>query len=157
MEPVSVAQSRAIPVPVDEAYAGTLSLDLVLLFHRWYGPLPPIKAVRDQSGQWGTVGQTRTVALTGGGTMREELLATDAPSSFSYRLTAITGALAPLVDHIDGTWSYAPVGTGTDVTWSWVLYPKSALVRPAVAGIGKLWHGYARSSLATLSEQLLAA
>ncbi len=44
--PVSVAQSRAIPIGVDAAYRATLQMELARLFRRWYGPIPPIKEVR---------------------------------------------------------------------------------------------------------------
>jgi hypothetical protein len=153
--PVHVRASRAIPVTVEDAYSGTLPLPLPLLFRRWYGPLPPIKEVRGQAGEWGTPGQTRTVALSGGGTMREELLRTDAPGSFAYRLTDITGPLALLVDHIDGEWAFAPVGTGTAVTWNWTIFPAAASRRPALVLVGKLWQGYARNALEELSGRLL--
>ncbi len=153
--PVSVAQTRAIPVAVDDAYRATLPIELPTLFRRWYGPIPPIKEVRDQGGEWGTVGQTRTIALTGGGTMCEELIRIDRPSSFAYRITDVTGALGPLVDHIDGEWTFAPLGTGTEVGWHWTLHPKSALTRPGVVLLGKLWRGYARGALAELSDELI--
>ena len=65
--PVVVEQSRAIPVSPDEALAKTLPIPLPSLFPRWYGPIPPIKAVHGQAGEWTTVGQTRTISLTGGG------------------------------------------------------------------------------------------
>jgi len=42
-------------------------MPLPTLFKRWYGPIPPIKEVRDQSGDWDTVGQSRRIFLTGGG------------------------------------------------------------------------------------------
>lgn len=155
MQPVHVEQSRAVPVSVEDAFRRTLSLPLPDLFRRWHGPIPPIKEVRDQDGEWGTVGQTRTIALTGGGTMREELTSVEPPSSFRYRITAVTGALGPLVDHIDGEWAFAPIGTGTEVTWRWTLHPKSKATRPGVVALGKLWPGYARKALAELSEQLL--
>ena len=46
--PIIVEQSRAIPVVPAEAFAKTLPMALPTLFRRWYGPIPPIKAVRDQ-------------------------------------------------------------------------------------------------------------
>ncbi len=155
MTPVSVEQSRAIPVSVDDAYRATLPMALPRLFRRWYGPIPPIKEVRDQVGQWGNPGQTRTVALAGGGTMREKLTHTDPPASFTYRLTDITGALGPLVDHVDGAWLFSPVRTGTEVRWRWIIHPKSALTRPGVLLLARLWIGYARAALGELSDQLV--
>ncbi len=112
------------------------------LFRRWYGPIPPIKATRGQTGDWDGVGQSRTVLLTGGGSMREELTSYDPPRSFGYTLSQVKGPLAPLVDHVDGLWLFAPIGTGTQVTWRWTIHPPlgagragAARLRPAVEGL----------------------
>ena len=81
-------------------------MSLPTLFNRWYGPLPPIKAVRDQTGEWDGVGQTRTIALAGGGTMRETLTEIHPGQSFGYTITSITGPMAPLIDHVEGKWIF---------------------------------------------------
>ena len=112
-------QSHAIPVDVGTAFERTLSVPLPTIFSRRYGPISPVKAVRDQTGDWATVGQTRTVVQPGGGSMREELTVVDAPRVLGYALSGVTGPLAPLVEHIDGEWVFAPIGTGTTVTWRW--------------------------------------
>ncbi|MDX1890464.1 SRPBCC family protein [Mycolicibacterium sp. 050158] len=153
--PTVVEQSRAIPVTQEAAFAGTAPIELPTLFARWYGPIPPIKAVREQTGDWDAVGQTRTVVLTGGGSMREELVSYDPPASFGYRLSDVTGPLAPLVDHVEGLWTFTPAGTGTRVTWRWTIHPRTALAAPLLPVFGKLWLGYARQSLEGLSNQLV--
>ncbi|MGI9125916.1 MAG: SRPBCC family protein [Mycobacterium sp.] len=154
-KPLVVEQSRAIPVAPEEAFTKTLPMPLPTLFRRWCGPIPPIKEVRDQTGDWHTAGQTRTIALAGGGTMRETLTSVDAPKSFGYTITGITGPMAPLIDHIEGAWIFAPHGTGTRVTWRWTLHRKSALTAPALPVFARLWRGYARQSLESLSGYLL--
>lgn len=154
-QPVVVEQSRAIPIATGEAFARTLPMPLPTLFHRWYGPIPPIRAIRDQSGDWSAAGQTRTIVLAGGGTMRETLAAVDAPHSFGYLIDGLTGPLAPLVDHIDGSWIFTPHGTGTRVTWRWAIHRKSALTAPALPVFGRIWLGYARQALESLSDYLV--
>jgi hypothetical protein len=154
-QPLVVEQSRAIPVTQQAAFSGTVPIPLPTLFHRWYGPIPPIKAVNDQTGDWDAVGKTRTVVLTGGGSMREQLTSYDSPDSFGYTLSDVKGPLAPLVDHVDGLWSFEPFGTGTMVTWRWIIHPRSAISGPILPVFGKLWMGYARQSLEELSHQLL--
>ena len=101
-------------------------------------------------------GQSRTVVTTDGGTIRELLTEVDAPHSFSYLLSDISGPMRPLVDTIDGRWEFATQGTGTLITWRWTLHPKGlgAYVMPLIA---LMWRGYARQALELLSEQLLAA
>lgn len=154
-QPLVVEQSRAIPVTQKAAFDGTAPMPLPTLFQRWYGPIPPIKAVRDQTGEWDAVGKSRVVELTGGGSMHEQLTSYDAPRAFGYTLSDVKGAMAPLVDHIDGLWSFEPAGTGTNVTWRWTIHPRSALSAPLLPVFGKLWLGYARRSLEELSNQLV--
>jgi Polyketide cyclase / dehydrase and lipid transport len=148
-------QSRVIPVDVDVAFDGTLPMPLPTLFSRWYGPISPIKAVRDQSGDWRSAGQTRTVVQVGGGSMRETLTGVQPPHMFGYTLSEIRGALAPLVDHIDGQWLFAPVSTGTRVTWRWSVHPRSAAAGLAMPAFAKLWRGFAKQSLERLCHELV--
>ena len=56
-----VDESRVIPVPAEEAFHRTLPAPLPSLFKRWHGPIPPIKEVRDQTGDWDAAGQTRVI------------------------------------------------------------------------------------------------
>ncbi len=154
-QPLVVEQARAIPLAPEDVFRDMVPMPLPDLFRRWYGPIPPIKATRDQTGDWDAVGQSRTVLLTGGGSMREELTSYDPPRSFGYTLSRVTGPLAPLVDHVDGLWSFAPIGTGTQVTWRWTIHPRSALAVPALPVFGRLWKGYARQSLEELSNLLV--
>ena len=154
-QPLVVEQSRAIPVTPEAAFTGTVPMPLPTLFQRWYGPIPPIKAVVDQTGDWDAVGKTRTVVLTGGGSMREQLTSYDPPRSFGYTLSDVKGPMAPLVARVEGLWSFEPVGTGTRVTWQWTIHPRSALSAPVLPVFGRLWLGYARQSLEELSNQLV--
>ena len=105
-QPLVVEQSRAIPVGQEDAFRDMVPMPLTALFRRWYGPIPPIKEVLDQTGEWDAVGQSRTVVLVGGGSMREELTRMDPPRSFAYLLSDITGPLAPLVGRVEGEWIF---------------------------------------------------
>ena len=77
----------------------------------------------------------RTVVTSDGGTMREQLTEVESPDFFTYRLSHITGPMRPLVEGIEGRWSFAPVGTGTLVTWRWTIHPRrlGALLMPVIA------------------------
>jgi Polyketide cyclase / dehydrase and lipid transport len=152
--PISVEQSHAIPVDVQHAFDGTLPISLPTIFCRRYALLPPIKEVRGQVGTWGQVGQVRTVVTSDGGTMRELLTAVDAPHSFNYRLSDITGPMRPLVGSIEGRWEFTSKGTGTLVTWRWKLHPRR-VGAPFMPLIVKMWLIYAKRSLEKLSELLL--
>lgn len=149
-----VDESRVVPVPVEEAFHRTLPAPLPDLFKRWHGPFPPVKQVREQTGAWDAAGQTRTVRLAGGASMREELTSVDPPRSFGYRLTNVTGPMALLVDHVVGEWIFTPAAGGTEITWRWDVYAKSALTSRALPLFGRLWKGYARKALGDLSAIL---
>jgi Polyketide cyclase / dehydrase and lipid transport len=151
---LAVQQSRLIPVGLDDAFAGTLPLPLEKVFTRWYGPIGPIKAVRDQTGEWDAAGQTRVVMLSPTGSMHEELTGLDPPHSFSYALTEITGPLGLLVGRAEGQWVFTASGPATTVTWRWNIHARSALTAPLLPALGLLWKGYARQSLETLSALL---
>jgi hypothetical protein len=152
---ISVEQSRAIPVAVEDAFAKTLPIPLPLIFSRRYGLIPPIKQVRDQTGEWATAGQTRTALLVGGGSAQEVLTSVDPPHSFGYTLSGIKGPLALLVSLIEGEWTFTPAGTGTAVSWRWTIHARSAATAPALPAFGAMWKGYARQALEVLSTELV--
>jgi hypothetical protein len=153
--PIVVEESRAIPVTVEDAFARTMPIPLTDICSQWYGLFPPIKEVREQSGDWDAAGQTRVITMVGGGSLREHLTSVDPPRSFGYTLSGITGPMAPLVSKIEGKWSFAPAGTGTNVTWQWTIHPKSDLTARLLPIVGKMWQGYARVTLEKLSRQLV--
>jgi hypothetical protein len=151
-----VDESRVVNISAEEAFARTLPAPLPDLFKRWHGPFPPVKEVREQTGAWDAAGQTRTVRLAGGGSMREELTSVDPPRSFGYRLTRVTGPMALLVDHVAGEWIFTPAADGTEITWRWDIYAQSALTSWALPLFGRIWKGYARQALRDLSVMLTA-
>jgi hypothetical protein len=150
----TVEESRAIPVSLDDAFRGTLLFPLPELFRHRSGPIPPIKEVRGQDGEWGTVGQTRTILLQGGGSVREELTSVDAPNSFGYHLSDVKGPMSLLFNGVDGLWSFAQTGTETAVRWQWTVYPRSAVPGFAISAFAHYWHDLAGKSLAELSTRL---
>jgi hypothetical protein len=156
---LAVEQSRVIPVGVDEAFSRTLPISLTTILSRWYGPVPPLGAVREQEGNWDTPGQTRLLVFKTGGGMLEELTTVDPPHSFGYILSRFTGPLGPLIGRADGEWTFTPSGNATSetvVTWRWNIHARSALAAPLLPVLGFLWKGYARKSLETLSAVLTA-
>lgn len=153
---LELSASRSYPVAVDRAFDLLLPTPLPELFHRRYAALPPIREIRDQDGVWGTVGQTRTIVLADGGTMRETLMSLDRPRSFGYRIADITGPMKPLVASVDGLWSLEEAGTGTRVTWAWTVHPTPSVAGLLLPLIGRMWRGYARQAFDELEPILVA-
>jgi len=151
---ITVDASRVVSVPAEVAFDRTLPAPLPEVFSRWRGAFPPVKEVREQTGAWDAAGQTRTVRLAGGASMREELTSVDPPRSFGYRLTTITGPMALLVDHVVGEWIFTPAAGGTEITWRWDIHPASPLTSWALPLFARMWKGYARHVLGDLSAML---
>jgi Polyketide cyclase / dehydrase and lipid transport len=156
-EALHLESSRAIPVAYETALARVLPAPLPQIFGRRYAAIGPIAEVRDQAGGWDAAGETRTIVLADGATMRETLTGIDSPSTFSYEITPLSGPLKLLVGHVAGRWSFAPAGTGTRVTWSWDVTPTSQATSYAMPVFGWMWKGYARQSLESLEELLLSS
>ncbi|MBZ5737768.1 SRPBCC family protein [Nocardioides mangrovi] len=152
---LEVAASRSYPVGVARAFDAVLPLPLPFLFSRRYAALPPIREVRDQDGEWGALGQTRTIVLADGGTMRETLTGLDRPASFGYRIDQVSGPMRPLASSIDGLWTFEKAGTGVRVTWSWTVHPSSSATALLMPAFARMWRGYARQALELLEQALV--
>ena len=126
------------------------------VFVRRFAAFPPISEVKDQDGQWDTVGQTRTLVLGDGGTMHETLVAIDRPRSFGYVLDDFHGRLRPFVRSVEGTWTVTPEGVGCRVTWVWTMHPAGPPGRLTMNVIAKMWRGYAERALESVEAILTA-
>ena len=154
MPPVTFTASETYPSSPDDAFAAVLPAPLPGLFDRRHLALPPITEVRDQHGDWSTPGETRTIVLSDGATMRERLVAVRAPHHFDYELGDLTGPLGLVVRRVEGRWAFEAAGGGTRVTWSWQVHPRSPLTRPAVLVVRAMWNGYARLGLQRVGQLL---
>lgn len=152
---VVLSFARSYPADVAIAFDALLAVDLTGVFSRRYAAIPPIREVRDQDGAWGTAGQTRTIALADGGSMREELLEVSRPERFTYRIGAITGPMRPLVSAVEGAWLLEPAGTGVRVTWTWAVQPAGRPGRLAMPVFRWMWQGYARRAFDRIETLLV--
>jgi hypothetical protein len=154
MPPVTFAASQTFATSPRTAFDTVLAAPLPGLFDRRYAALPPISQIRDQAADWAEVGQTRTIVLSDGGTMRERLVALEAPHRFDYELTRLRGPLGLLVRRVQGRWAFDPAGGGTRVTWRWQVHPRTPLALPAVLALRVMWRGYARLGLQRVGQLL---
>jgi len=143
---VELSHSRTYPAEVERAFDLILPHPLPLLFDRRYAAIPPIREVRDQSGSWDQPGETRTILLADGGTMRETLTEIRRGTRFGYHIDQVTGPMKPLVSSLEGAWAFEPAGTGVRITWSWSLQPRGRLGSAAMPAFRRMWQGYARQA-----------
>ena len=155
-----VSEVRAVVhSPRRRAFEVLVPIDLTTIF-RGMGPLPAVSGVEDQVGDWDAVGQTRTVRLADGSSLREELTAFDPPAHFAYTIDRLTGALRHLVHGMKGAWWFEE-GSGDDgspttaIRWRYAFQPRNAFARPLAVGIIRLfWQRYMVRALALGIEQV---
>jgi hypothetical protein len=141
--PYVLTSSTLVEAAPEAAFDGVLAAPLAELFSDRAGPIPPVRECTGQEGEWGTVGQTRTVVLDDGSTNLETLVALERPGSYRYRLTDFTGPMKALVGSVDGEFAFAAEGTGTRVTWSWRMHAANPVGRLFLPVLGLFWRRYA--------------
>jgi hypothetical protein len=150
-----VEASRLVAVEPTQAFDRLIAVRLPEVFGRRYAAFPPIKEVTDEPPGWGTPGQTRTIVLADGGSLRQTLISVDRPHGYAYLLDDIRGPLRAFVRTVDGSWSVTPEGTGARIGWAWVLHPKAPPARLTTSVIGRMWKGYADRALVELETVLM--
>jgi hypothetical protein len=116
-------------------------------FYPKHGPLPAVVAVRNQTGAWDAVGQSRTLELSDGSTVVERLTIVDAPRRFAYRLSDFTGRFGSLVAFAEADWDFDASVQGTRIRWSYSFHaqPKRGWVVRLIVRL--FWAGYMKKVL----------
>lgn len=126
------------------------------VFYPKAGPLPAVTAVRDQTGDWRSVGQTRTLLLSDGGSVVETVTDTDTPVLFAYELTEFQKLFGMLVSSARAEWHFGRGETGTSIRWTYEFNAKRG--RGWIVGlIVKLfWAPYMRRVLPPIAAHIEA-
>ncbi len=112
-----------------------------------YGPLPAVIEVRNQTGPWDAVGQTRQLMLSDGGYVIEHIVRVAKPDLFIYELSDFQKLFGALVSGARAEWEFTTVGSGTRIRWTYTFhpYPRGRII---VALIVKLfWAPYMKRVL----------
>ncbi len=117
--------------------------------------LPGVVAVRDQTGAWDAVGQTRTLVLTDGGTVKETLMVVALPS-FAYDLSTFTGFFGHLVAGGRSEWRVDAHGDGTSIEWTYAFTAKPGWALVVAAILRLAWAPYMRRVLPAIAASTAA-
>lgn len=116
--------------------------------------LPGVERTTNTTGPWDVPGSNRTIHLTDGSTVHEEVTAGDhptngAPGYFAYRVTEFTNPIRFLVKEARGQWWFTDDPGGTHVKWTYSFvarfWPAVLVLLPLVK---ILWSRYMAAALA---------
>ena len=114
--------------PLDWTWSVLVPIDPARFYPK-HGPIPATVAVREQSGPWNVVGQTRTLVLGDGGHVIETITDVEEPAAgrafFGYELTDFQKIFKTLVDHARAEWTYTEKPGGTLVHWTYTFVPRT--------------------------------
>lgn len=96
---------------------------------RQYGPIHGVEKSVLHKGPWSAPGAYRTIYFDSGDTLREELMAFDAPHYFAYNISAFTNFARFLTRIAYGEWWFKQQGNATEVTWKYSFKPKNFLTK----------------------------
>jgi hypothetical protein len=116
-------------------------------FYPKFGPLPAVTKVRDQSGAWDAVGQTRTLLLSDGGSVAETITDYRSNEFFGYELTEFQKLFAKLVSGARAEWSFSAVPAGTRIYWTYTFFPRRGTALIVAAIVALFWAPYMRRVL----------
>jgi hypothetical protein len=155
--PYLLTASATLPAEPGAAYDELVAAPLEDLLGDRSGPIPPVRECRGQVGSWGQAGQTRTIVLGDGGTIRETLVVADREAGdYRYRLSDLTGPMKALARAVDGRFHFEPAPGGATVTWTWAVHPTSAVTRLLLPVFNVFWQQAARKAFARLGARLAA-
>lgn len=151
------AQAEAIAdATPKQAWEALTQLDPAAFYPK-FGPLPAVTDVRDQTGDWRSVGQSRTLVLSDGGSVVETTTDTESPVLFAYELTEFQKLFGMLVSSARAEWHFGRGEAGTSIRWTYEFHAKRG--RGWIVGlIVKLfWAPYMRRVLPPIAAEVESA
>jgi hypothetical protein len=112
--------------------------------------LPGVVTVRDQTGGWDAVGQTRTLVLTDGATVKETLRVATEPV-VAYDLSHFTGFFGTLVAGGRSEWRVDERPGGSGIEWTYTFTAKRGRGVIVAAIMRLAWARYMRSVLPAIA------
>jgi uncharacterized protein YndB with AHSA1/START domain len=127
-------------------------------FERLLRPLGPIAGIRKaelHAGQTLQPGARRTITMTDGSVLEEEVLDYTPPSRHRYRWTeGVKPPFSWLVKSGTGCWDFSEIDGGTRVDWSYVFELRSPLAYPLARPIIPLFRRWLMKGLEAIAAEL---
>lgn len=118
------------------------------------GLLPAVVEVRDQTGDWDRVGQTRQLMLSDGGSVIEHTANVDRLKFFAYNLTDFQKFFGVMVVGARAEWTFTTAPNGTLIRWRYTFHAKGGYGMPLAAIVKILWGPYMARVLPGIVEEI---
>lgn len=148
----ATATAMATATP-QQAYDISGPLDPTAFYPR-SGALPAVIEVRDQSGPWDTVGQTRRLMLSDGGHVIETITDANSPTYFAYELSDFQKLFGALVKGARAEWRFAREVEGTSIRWTYTFFGKPGRGWIIAIIVTLLWAPYMRKVLPPIANEV---
>jgi hypothetical protein len=123
-------------------------------FYPKFRVIPATVRVEGQTGAWDAVGQTRTLRLSDGSSVRETTKDVERPGFFAYELTDFTKVFGPIVDHARAEWRFEAVATGTLITWTYTFFGRPGRGWIITLIVRLAWAAYMRKVMPGLVDEV---
>jgi uncharacterized protein YndB with AHSA1/START domain len=153
--PIHVRAEVSIARPPSEVFrvAAEDAKSLALYFRGIPPLIPGIVEARFPEEGAPRPGMLRHVKLSDGSRVVERLLAFEAPRLHRYDMAEMQRLQKLLLTNMQGEWTFSPEGEGCRVVWDYSFFEKSAVTRPVVWLVAKLF----RRAMQNCLDQLAAA
>lgn len=161
-EDVASQVSALVTAPLELSWAVFVPIDLRDLF-KGHRPLPAVVEVMDQTGPWDVAGSTRSVGLSDGRQLSEEVSVVKLPDGEHARFASVvrgfSGVIGALTSKARVHWDFeaeSPNRTTIDLTYSFM--PRNPAARVLLILVVRfLWRPYMTAALENLRAQITDA
>lgn len=148
----ATAAAMAAATP-KQAYDISAVLDPARFYPR-SGPLPAVVEVRDQTGPWSTVGQSRMLMLSDGGSVVETITDAESPTLFAYELGEFQKLFGALVSGARAEWRFEREAEGTSIRWTYTFFGRPGRGWIVALIVRLLWAPYMRRVLKPIADEV---
>lgn len=153
---VSTVASVECQVSVEKLFDAATSMETLSTILRPVGPLPGVERAWIPGGAATAKGVHRSVVLTDGATLDEEVTAWEPPRVHEYRVTGFARPFSLLVRHAIARWTFDSLGADRSrVTWRYEFALTSRLASPLALPLVKVaMHKLMQSTLDNLRSSV---
>lgn len=152
---LSTETSIVIPRPRGEVFDFCTDDDNTARTLRPLGPIAGVAKVEMHEGQSLETGAHRTITMTDGVVLEEEILDYTRPTRHQYRwVGGIKPPFSWLVRSGTGCWEFSEVSGGTRIVWSYVFELRSALAYPLALPIISLFKRWMAQGLGAIAADI---